>query len=88
MISTRKFTASAIAVALTAALSAGALAQEPTTIRYFTFSAAPNYLDELDQMVAGFEQVNPDVKVEVESTTTSRSSRRRSPAAMRLTHSS
>jgi multiple sugar transport system substrate-binding protein len=67
MISTRKLTASAIAVALTASLSAGALAQEPTTIRYFTFSAAPDYLDELDQMVAGFEQANPDVKVEVEN---------------------
>ena len=56
-----------MAVALTAAVSTTAVAQEPTTIRYFTFSAAPNYLDSLDQMIAAFEEQNPDVKVEVES---------------------
>jgi len=67
MISTRKLWAASMAVALTAAVSTTALAQDPTTIRYFTFSAAPDYLDELDQMVAAFEEQNPDVKVEVES---------------------
>ena len=56
-----------MAVALTAAVSTTALAQEPTTIRYFTFSAAPDYLDELDQMIDVFEAQNPDVKIEVES---------------------
>lgn len=40
---------------------------EPTVIRYFTFSAAPDHLDELDQTIALFEQANPDVKVEVET---------------------
>ncbi len=40
---------------------------EATTIRYFTFSAAPDYLGELDEMIAAFETANPDVKVEVET---------------------
>jgi multiple sugar transport system substrate-binding protein len=44
-----------------------AAAAEPTTIRYFTFSAAPDQLDALDAMIAGFEAENPDVKVEVET---------------------
>lgn len=42
-------------------------AAEPTTIRYFTFSAAPDQLDALNAMIAGFETENPDVKVEVET---------------------
>jgi multiple sugar transport system substrate-binding protein len=67
MISTRKLIATSMAVALTAAVSATAVAEDPTTIRYFTFSAAPDYLDELDQMIAVFEEQNPDVAVEVES---------------------
>ena len=40
---------------------------EPTTIRYFNFSASPDHLDELDAMVAAFEAENPDVKVDVET---------------------
>lgn len=40
---------------------------EPTTIRYLTFSAAPDNLDALDAMIAGFEAENPDVIVEVET---------------------
>ncbi|MBN4059516.1 sugar ABC transporter substrate-binding protein [Acidimicrobium ferrooxidans] len=40
---------------------------EPVSIRYLTFSAAPDYLDELDAMIAGFEADNPDVTVEVET---------------------
>jgi multiple sugar transport system substrate-binding protein len=67
MTRTRKLSAMLIAVVLAAMLPAAALAQEPTTIRYFTFSAAPDYLDELDGMIAAFEAENPDVKVEVES---------------------
>lgn len=42
------------------------LAQE-TTIRYFTFSAAPDYLEELDTIVAAFEEANPGINVEVET---------------------
>lgn len=40
---------------------------EPVTIRYFTFSAAPDHLDDLDAMIAAFEAENPDVTVEVET---------------------
>ncbi len=40
---------------------------EATSIRYLTFSAAPDYLEELDAMIAGFEAENPDVTVEVET---------------------
>ena len=42
MFSKRKLFATGIAVALTAAVSGATVAQEPTTIRYFTFSAAPD----------------------------------------------
>lgn len=42
------------------------LAQD-TTIRYFTFSAAPDYLEELDTIVAAFEEANPGINVEVET---------------------
>lgn len=42
-------------------------APEATTIRYFTFSAAPDNVDVLDEMIAVFEAENPDVTVEVET---------------------
>ena len=41
--------------------------QEPVTITYFTFSAAPNHLEDLDKMVAAFEAANPNINVEVET---------------------
>lgn len=41
-----------------------ASAQE-TTIRYFTFSAAPDHLEDLDTIIAAFEAENPDINVEV-----------------------
>lgn len=40
---------------------------EATTIRYFTFSAAPDNLEVLDEMIGAFEAENPDVTVEVET---------------------
>jgi multiple sugar transport system substrate-binding protein len=67
MISKRTLWTTTIALALAATLPSAALAQEPTTIRYFTFSAAPDHLEDLDQMIAGFEAENPDVKVDVET---------------------
>ncbi|MBW4438124.1 MAG: sugar ABC transporter substrate-binding protein [Pleurocapsa minor GSE-CHR-MK-17-07R] len=48
-------------------LAAPALAQDSTTVRYFTFSAAPDYLEELDTIVTAFEEANPGVNVEVET---------------------
>ncbi len=40
---------------------------EPVTITYLTFSAAPDHLEELDQMIAAFEAKNPGIKVAVET---------------------
>lgn len=40
-------------------------AQEDVVLRYFTFSAAPDYLEELDTIVAAFEEANPGITVEV-----------------------
>ncbi|MEQ8671637.1 MAG: sugar ABC transporter substrate-binding protein [Aggregatilineales bacterium] len=42
-----------------------AMAQDDVTIRYFTFSAAPDYLEELDTIIAAFEAENPTITVEV-----------------------
>jgi multiple sugar transport system substrate-binding protein len=42
-------------------------AAEPVTITYFTFSAAPDHLEDLDQMIALFEDQNPGINVEVET---------------------
>ena len=43
------------------------VAAQDTTIRYFTFSAAPDHLKDLDTIIAGFESENPGVKVTVET---------------------
>jgi len=49
-------------LALTSLMST--VAQE-VTLRYFTFSAAPDYLEELDTIIAGFEAENPGITIEV-----------------------
>jgi multiple sugar transport system substrate-binding protein len=41
--------------------------EEPVTITYFTFSAAPDHLGELDEMIQIFEAAHPNIKVEVET---------------------
>ncbi|WP_238006958.1 sugar ABC transporter substrate-binding protein [Dactylosporangium sp. AC04546] len=38
-----------------------------TTVRYLTFSAAPDHLDDLNSIVAAFEKANPDVKISVQT---------------------
>ena len=53
------------ALLLVTAASSPAFAQ--TTVKYMTFSAAPDYLEELDATVAAFEAANPDINVEVET---------------------
>ena len=40
---------------------------EPVTITYFTFSAAPDHLEDLDQMIQIFEASHPNIKVKVET---------------------
>jgi multiple sugar transport system substrate-binding protein len=47
--------------------TAAPAAQEPTTITYFTFSAAPDHLKDLDQMIAAFKTANPGIDVKVET---------------------
>lgn len=42
-------------------------AEEPVTITYYTFSAAPDHLEELDQMIAAFEAEHANITVEVET---------------------
>jgi len=42
-------------------------AAEPVTITYFTFSAAPDHLEDLDAIVQAFQDENPNVTVEVQT---------------------
>ena len=42
-------------------------AGESVEISYFTFSAAPDHLDSLDEMIAAFEAANPGITVKVET---------------------
>jgi multiple sugar transport system substrate-binding protein len=57
-------TAAPAATEPTAALAAA----EAVEIRYFTFSAAPDHLKDLDQMIAAFQAANPGITVKVETT--------------------
>ncbi|MBX3081385.1 MAG: sugar ABC transporter substrate-binding protein [Anaerolineae bacterium] len=45
----------------------GVSAQDKATVTFFTFSAAPDHLNDLDAIVKAFEEANPDVKVEVKT---------------------
>jgi multiple sugar transport system substrate-binding protein len=49
-----------------AAQQAGASGEE-VTLSYFTFSAAPDHLEDLDAIVAAFEAENPNVHIEVQT---------------------
>src|SRR5262245_9902587 len=55
------------------ALTAGAVAQQAgassdeVTLSYFTFSAAPDHLEDLDAIVAAFEAENPNIHIEVQT---------------------
>lgn len=40
---------------------------EPVTITYFTFSAAPDHLEDLNEMIQIFEKSHPDIKIKVET---------------------
>ena len=41
------------------------VAQEDVTVRYFTFSAAPDHLEDLDTIIAVFQEENPNISIEV-----------------------
>jgi len=47
--------------------AAAPAAQDATTITYFTFSAAPDHLKDLDAMIAAFKTANPNIDVKVET---------------------
>jgi multiple sugar transport system substrate-binding protein len=49
------------------ALLSSVVAAQDTTIRYFTFSAAPDHLEDLDAIVTAFEAENAGIQVEVET---------------------
>ena len=40
---------------------------EAVTLTYFTFSAAPDHLEDLDAIVQGFQAANPNVTIEVQT---------------------
>src|SRR4051794_17039893 len=44
-----------------------ASAQDTTTIRYFTFSAAPDHVEDLNTIVTAFKDANPGIDVAVET---------------------
>jgi multiple sugar transport system substrate-binding protein len=54
-----------VSLLLMLGLVPASLAQDATTVRYFTFSAAPDHLEDLDTIIAAFEAEHPDVNVEV-----------------------
>jgi multiple sugar transport system substrate-binding protein len=41
---------------------------EPVDITYYTYTATPNHLQDLDTIIAAFEKENPNIKVKVEAT--------------------
>ncbi len=60
----RKF--SIVLVVLLLVLSvAPTMAQDNVTVRYFTFSAAPDHLEDLDTIIAAFQEANPGITIEV-----------------------
>lgn len=40
---------------------------EPVTLTYFTFSAAPDHLEDLDTIIAGFQEEHPNVTIDVQT---------------------
>ncbi|MDF2732140.1 MAG: putative transporter substrate-binding protein [Desertimonas sp.] len=70
MTRTRRSIGAAVAamalVAVAATQHAGASAED-VTLSYFTFSAAPDHLEDLDSIVAAFEAEHPNVQVEVQT---------------------
>ena len=50
-----------------AADGGGAAAGETTTLTYFTFSAAPDHLTDLDAMIAEFNKIHPEITIKIET---------------------
>ncbi|GAA0441542.1 sugar ABC transporter substrate-binding protein [Acrocarpospora corrugata] len=70
---TTKAAAALLTAVLAAACAQGSATRETAaedgkvTLRYFTFSAAPDHVADLDSIVAAFEQQNPRIDVVVET---------------------
>src|SRR5690606_7090523 len=47
--------------------TAAPVGEDAVTITYFTFSAAPDQLTTLEQMIAAFQAENPNITVKVET---------------------
>ena len=45
----------------------GVADEEPCTISYFTFSAAPDHIEDLDAIIAAFEAENPNITIETQT---------------------
>jgi len=56
-----------ISIALASALAAIPAYAQGVTIKYMTFSAAPNYISELEATIAAFEAENPGIEVDYET---------------------
>ncbi len=46
------------------AANGGEATDEEVTIEYYTFSAGPDHIEDLEKMIAGFEEENPNINVE------------------------
>lgn len=56
-----------VSMVLLLVLLVGIAGAQDTTIRYFTFSAAPDHLEDLDTIISAFQEVHPDIAIEVET---------------------
>ncbi len=65
--STTATTAADGATATTGGSGGGGGSDEEATISYFTFSAAPDHLEDLDAIIAAFEAENPNITVETQT---------------------
>ncbi len=63
----RLFTLCLLVVVVMGVMPRHSQAQDSVSITYFTFSAAPDHLEDLDTIIAAFEAENPTINVEVET---------------------
>lgn len=66
---TRRLTGAGVALAAIAGLAGNyaSAAAEDVTLSYFTFSAAPDHLEDLDTIVAAFNEEHPNITIEVQT---------------------
>ena len=63
--SRKLFALGIVALLLLGLTSVVGLAQDTVTVSYYTFSAAPDHLEDLDVIIEAFEAENPGIQVEV-----------------------